>query len=74
MKNGVYTAICYVLRLGHKRLAAMVGPVQLTNSQRRLKRFKRAAHDNKILVGPEYIQETTFDRQAAMSKQDCYFV
>jgi DNA-binding LacI/PurR family transcriptional regulator len=67
-EKGAYSAVSHVVRLGHKRLAAIVGPVHLTNSQERLDGFKRAANDNKISVGPEYIQETTFDRQGGYAK------
>jgi DNA-binding LacI/PurR family transcriptional regulator len=67
-ENGAYSAISYILRLGHERLAAIVGPIHLTNSQQRLDGFKRAADEYKIRIGREYIQETTFDRHGGYTK------
>ena len=67
-ENGAYSATNYLLRLGHKRIAAIVGPLHLTNSQQRLAGFKRAVHENEIQVSPEYVQETAFDKHGGYSK------
>ena len=67
-ETGAYNATNYVLRQGHKHLAMIVGPKHLTNVQDRLTGFKRALHENKIMIGPEYIQEATFDQQGGYSK------
>jgi DNA-binding LacI/PurR family transcriptional regulator len=67
-ENGAYLAINYVLSQGHKQLAVIMGPKHLTNAQDRLKGFSRALHEKKIHVGPEYIQEASFDQQGGYSK------
>jgi DNA-binding LacI/PurR family transcriptional regulator len=67
-ENGAYAATDYLLRLGHKRLATIMGPQHLTNVQQRLKGFKRALQERKIHIGPEYIQEATFDQHGGRSK------
>jgi LacI family transcriptional regulator len=67
-EHGAYEATNYLLRQGHKRLAIITGPRHLTNAQDRLKGFKRALLEKKIVIGPEYIQETTFDQHGGYSK------
>jgi LacI family transcriptional regulator len=67
-EHGSYEATSYVLRQGHKRVAIITGPRHLTNAQQRLKGFKRALHENKLHVGPEYVQETTFDQHGGHAK------
>jgi DNA-binding LacI/PurR family transcriptional regulator len=67
-ENGAYNATSYLLRQGHKRLAMIMGPRHLTNVQDRLRGFKRALAERKIHIGPEYIQEATFDQHGGYSK------
>jgi LacI family transcriptional regulator len=67
-ENGAYNATNYAIRLGHKRLAVITGPRHLTNAQERLRGFLRAAAENNMQVGPEYIQEATFDQHGGYSK------
>jgi len=67
-ESGAYAATNYVLRQGHRRLAIIVGPQHLTNVQNRLAGFKRALRENKIHIGPEYIQESNFDHQGGYAK------
>jgi LacI family transcriptional regulator len=52
----------------HTRLAAITGPLHLTNAKERLDGFKRAVRKSGLRLGPEYIQETTFDKQGGHSK------
>ena len=54
--------------MGHTRLAAITGPLHLTNAQERLGGFKRAMREAKLHLAPEYVQETTFDKQGGHSK------
>jgi LacI family transcriptional regulator len=54
--------------MGHKQVAVITGPLHLTNAQDRLAGFKRALGDAGIAVQPDYIQETTFDREGGYSK------
>jgi LacI family transcriptional regulator len=52
----------------HTRLAAITGPLHLTNAKQRLDGFKRAVRESRLRLAPEYIQETTFDKQGGHSK------
>lgn len=67
-EQGAYEATRYLLDIGHRLFATITGPQHLTNAQERLAGFKRALHDSRIHVKPEYIQETTFDKQSGYSK------
>jgi DNA-binding LacI/PurR family transcriptional regulator len=67
-ETGAYNATNYVLRQGHTHFAMITGPRHLTNAQDRLKGFMRALADRKMHVGPEYIQEATFDQHGGYSK------
>lgn len=67
-EEGAYTATRHLVQVGHSRLAAIVGPLHLTNSQERLAGFRRALAEAKLAVAPEYIQETTFDRSGGHAK------
>jgi DNA-binding LacI/PurR family transcriptional regulator len=65
---GAYNATRFLLQMKHTRLAAIAGPLHLTNSKERLEGFKRAVRESGLRLAPEYIQETTFDKQGGHSK------
>jgi LacI family transcriptional regulator len=67
-EGGAYEATNYVLRQGHTRLAMITGPRHLTNAQNRLTGFKRALQEKHIHIGPEYVQEASFDKHGGYSK------
>ncbi len=67
-KEGAYNATHCLLQIGHTRLATITGPLHLTNAKERLDGFKRAMHEAKLHLAPEYVQETTFDKQGGYSK------
>jgi LacI family transcriptional regulator, galactose operon repressor len=67
-ETGAYEATSYVLRQGHTRLGMISGPGHLTNAQNRLKGFKRALQESRIHIGPEYVQETSFDKHGGYTK------
>jgi len=67
-EEGAYNATRCLLQLGHKHLATITGPLHLTNAQDRLDGFKRALRQAKLHLAPEYVQETTFDKQGGYSK------
>ncbi len=67
-ENGAYLATRFLIQLGHTKLAAITGPLHLTNAKERLTGFKRAAKAAKLRLYPEYIQETTFDKQGGYAK------
>ena len=66
--TGATNAAAHLIGLGHRRLAAITGPLQLTNSQDRLKGFKRALKQANLDLPPGYVQETSFDRAGGYSK------
>jgi LacI family transcriptional regulator len=65
---GAQRATSYLLELGHRHLAAITGPLHLTNAEERLKGFKRALRQAGVEIAPGYLQETTFDRAGGYSK------
>lgn len=67
-EEGANAATRYLLRMGHRCLAAIIGPLHLTNAQHRLAGFRRALAQAKLAVSPEYIQETSFDRSGGYMK------
>ncbi|MGB8030123.1 MAG: LacI family DNA-binding transcriptional regulator [Terracidiphilus sp.] len=66
--EGAYRATSYLIELGHRHLAAIGGPSHLTNSQDRLKGFKRALRHGGLEAAPGYVQETTFDQVGGYAK------
>jgi DNA-binding LacI/PurR family transcriptional regulator len=67
-EKGAYDATRFMLKLGHTKLATITGPLHLTNAKERLDGFKRAVHEANLQLGPEYVQETTFDKAGGYSK------
>jgi DNA-binding LacI/PurR family transcriptional regulator len=65
---GAYDATRHLIKLGHTRLATITGPLHLTNAMDRLGGFKRAMKVAKIHLSPEYVQETSFDKQGGHAK------
>ena len=65
---GAYNATRWLLQMQHTRLATITGPLHLTNAKERLDGFKRAMKEAKLHLAPEYVQETTFDKQGGYSK------
>jgi DNA-binding LacI/PurR family transcriptional regulator len=61
---GAHSATQHLLRMGHRQLAVITGPLHLTNAVERLKGFKRALADANVSIEPEYVQEARFDRQS----------
>jgi DNA-binding LacI/PurR family transcriptional regulator len=65
---GAYQATRCLIQMGHTKLAAISGPLHLTNAKDRLGGFKRALRESKLSLAPEYVQETTFDKHGGYSK------
>ncbi len=61
---GAHSATRHLLRMGHRQLAVITGPLHLSNAVERLKGFKRALAEAKVPIEPEYIQEARFNRQS----------
>lgn len=66
--KGAYKATRHLIEMGHKHLAAITGPLHLTNAQERLNGFRQAIREAKLQLAPEYVQEATFDKQGGASK------
>ena len=67
-EEGVYSATKFLIRLRHRRLAMITGPLHLTNAQDRLHGFRRAVREAKLRLSSKCILETTFDRQGGYTK------
>lgn len=61
---GAYSATRHLLRVGHRNLAVITGPMHLTNAAERLRGFKRALGEARVPIAPEFIQEARFDRHS----------
>jgi LacI family transcriptional regulator len=66
--QAAHNAASYLIKLGHRQLAAITGPLHLSNSQDRLKGFKRALRQAGLQAAPAYTQESTFDRAGGYAK------
>ena len=62
--EGAYQATRHLIQMGHKRLAAIAGPLKLTNSEERLKGFMQALNEASLEIDPEFIQEARFDTES----------
>jgi LacI family transcriptional regulator len=60
--KGAYEAAKHIIRMGHRRIAIISGPLHLTNAGDRLEGFRRALRDARISIDPEYVQKGRFDR------------
>ena len=67
-EEGAYDATNLLVKMGHKRIAIITGPLYLTNAQDRVSGFRRALKDARINIPLDFIQETTFDRDGGYSK------
>ncbi|MGA2857876.1 MAG: LacI family DNA-binding transcriptional regulator [Candidatus Sulfotelmatobacter sp.] len=61
---GAYSATRHLLRMGHRQLAVITGPLHLANAVERLKGFKRALAKAKVSIEPDYVQEARFERNS----------
>ena len=66
--DGAANAASYLIGLGHRHMAVITGPLHLTNSQDRLKGFRRALKQANLELAPGYVQEATFDRAGGYAK------
>ncbi len=63
-EQGSYDATRHLLRMGHRQLAVITGPLHLGNAVERLEGFKRALAEAKVPIEPDYIQEARFERNS----------
>ena len=60
--KGAYEAAKHIIRMGHRRIAVISGPLHLTNARERLEGFRCALREARISIDPEYVQKGRFDR------------
>jgi DNA-binding LacI/PurR family transcriptional regulator len=65
---GAAEATRHLVNLGHRRIAAITGPMQITSSQERIRGFKKAMRAARLELPPGYTQETSFDRAGGYAK------
>jgi LacI family transcriptional regulator len=61
-EDGAFQATEYLLRLGHTKVAAIIGPLHLTNSMERLNGFSRAMKQAKAEVPERFVIETNYNQ------------
>jgi len=61
-KGGAFKAIEYLIKLGHRRIVFLSGPVRTSTSDDRLKGFKKALKQYKVPFKDDLILECGFDR------------
>lgn len=65
-QQGAYEAVCHLLKLGHRRIAHIQGPVDLYCSRQRYQGYCRALEDYGIPVDPTLVVEGLFRRQSGI--------
>ena len=61
-EEGGYRAGRFLVQMGHRCIGVAAGPHHLVNAAERLAGFLRALREADVPIGPEYIQESAFDR------------
>jgi LacI family transcriptional regulator len=64
---GAYSATRHLLRMGHRHIAVITGPLHLANAVERLNGFKRALAEANVPIDADYIQEARFERNSGYS-------
>lgn len=67
-EEGSHAAVRHLINLGHQRIAVITGPLHLTNSEQRLRGFRRAMGEAHLPIAPEYQQEANFDVPGGRAK------
>jgi DNA-binding LacI/PurR family transcriptional regulator len=63
-ERGAHAAARHLLEHGHRCIAVICGPRQLTNAAERLNGFRGALQEAGVALPAEYVQEARFDRQS----------
>ncbi len=61
--RGAYQVTEHLLRLGHRRIAFVVGRTELSTGRRRVDGYRRALEDADIVVEPELLRVGSFTRE-----------
>ncbi|HEX4066754.1 MAG TPA: LacI family DNA-binding transcriptional regulator [Acidobacteriaceae bacterium] len=63
-EGGAWQVGSHLLGLGHRRLAVITGPLNVSNAADRLLGFRRALAEAGVALGPESIQEARFNSES----------
>lgn len=66
-EGGAWEVGSHLLALGHRRLAVITGPLNVTNAADRLRGFRRALREGGVNLSPESIQEARFNSESGYS-------
>jgi len=67
-ERGADAVTRHLIQLGHRRIGIITGPLHLTNSEQRLRGFRRAMAEAELPIPPECIQESGFDVSGGRAK------
>ena len=70
-EEGAYAATQYLIKLGHRRIAVITGPLHFTNAEQRVRGFRRAMKEAGLTVAPEYLQDRCSICQEGIQKRCC---
>ncbi len=62
-RSGVFNAVEYLISLGHRNIALMVGPKKRLSTQERLDGYKQALSAHRVPLRKEYLQDGDFTQQ-----------
>ncbi len=62
--KGAYDAVSYLVRLGHRRVGIISGPLSTTTGQGRLNGYNKALEEAQLPIDSNLIQATTFKRES----------
>ncbi len=63
-EKGAHDATAHLIRMGHRNLGVIAGPLSMSIGKARVHGFLRAARKAKISIPQEFIQEANFDRES----------
>ncbi len=63
--EGAFQAVEHLIATGHRRIAHIAGPANLTNSQQRLKGYREALHKHHIPIDETLIAHSDFSQENA---------
>lgn len=67
-KQGAYNAVGYLIGLGHRKIAAIHGALDIQSGRDRLEGYRAALSDKGIDLRPEFVQNGNFYRNTAQEK------
>jgi len=62
--SGAYDAVCYLINLGHRRIAFIGGPAGVSTAQQRLEGYKKALIEHNIPINHNLINSTDFNEES----------